>query len=52
MAMGRLMRRCQRWSQSTAGLSTAARKRAMMNQPTKVRTCQSRIEPYGFEVMF
>jgi hypothetical protein len=26
----------------TAGLSTAARKREMTNQPTKVRTCQSR----------
>ena len=26
----------RRWSQLTAGLSTAARKRAMTNQPTKV----------------
>ena len=33
---------CRRWSQFTAGLSTAARKRAMTNQPMKVRTCQSR----------
>ena len=33
---------CRRWSQLTAGLSTAARKRAMTNQPMKVRTCQSR----------
>ena len=33
---------CRRWSQFTAGLSTAARKRAITNQPMKVRTCQSR----------
>src|SRR5215211_8461114 len=42
MARGRLISLCRRWSQLTAGFSTAARKRAMTNQPTKVRTCQSR----------
>src|SRR5215218_5318327 len=40
MARGRLMSLWRRWSQFTAGLSTAARKRAMTNQPMKVRTCQ------------
>src|SRR5829696_1104432 len=35
----------RRWSQFTGGLSTAARKRAMTNQPIKVRTCQSRKSP-------
>ena len=33
---------CRRWSQFTAGLSTAARKRAMTSQPMKVLTCQSK----------
>ena len=33
---------CRRWSQFTAGLSTAARKRAITNQPMKVLTCQSK----------
>src|SRR5829696_4078787 len=42
MASGRLMSLWRRWSQLTAGFSTAARKRAMMNQATKVRTCQRR----------
>src|SRR5215203_1399811 len=42
MARGRLMSLCRRWSQFTAGLSTAARKRAITNQPTKVLTCQSK----------
>src|SRR5215204_4873890 len=42
MARGRFMSLCRRWSQLTAGLSTAARKSAMTSQPTKVRTCQSR----------
>src|SRR5215204_3190073 len=42
MAMGRLIRRWRRWSQLTAGLSTAARNRAMTNQPTKVLTFQIR----------
>ena len=42
MARGRLMILCRRWSQFTAGLSTAARKRAMTNQPMKVRTCHIR----------
>src|SRR5215207_5558716 len=42
MARGRLISLWRRWSQLTAGLSTAARKREMTNQPTKVRTCQRR----------
>src|SRR5918994_4393989 len=42
MARGRFISLCRRWSQLTAGFSTAARKRAMTNQPTKVLTCQSR----------
>src|SRR5215207_6197882 len=42
MASGRLINLWRRWSQLTAGLSTAARKRAMTNQPRKVRTCHSR----------
>src|ERR671912_392162 len=42
MARGRLIRRWRRWSQLTAGLSTAARNRAMTNQPTKVLTFHSR----------
>src|SRR5215213_5520726 len=42
MARGRFMSLCRRWSQLTAGFSTAARKRAITNQPMKVLTCQSR----------
>src|SRR5215217_7228798 len=42
MAMGRFISLCRRWSQLTAGLSTAARKRAITNQPMKVLTCQSK----------
>src|ERR671912_1212628 len=42
MAKGRLIRRCRRWSQYTAGLSTAAKNREMTSQPTNVRTCQRR----------
>src|SRR5215210_171929 len=42
MARGRFMSLWRRWSQLTAGLSTAARKRAITNQPTKVLTCQSK----------
>src|SRR5215211_2774225 len=42
MARGRLISLWRRWSQLTAGLSTAARKREMTNQPKKVRTCQRR----------
>ena len=42
MARGRFMSLCRRWSQLTAGLSTAARKRAITNQPTKVLTFQSK----------
>src|SRR5829696_6929206 len=42
MARGRLISLWRRWSQLTAGLSTAARKRATTNQPTNVRTCQIR----------
>src|SRR5215208_5147027 len=42
MARGRLISLCRRWSQFTAGLSTAARKRAITNQPMKVLTCQSK----------
>src|SRR5829696_8982387 len=45
MARGRFISLCRRCSQFTAGLSTAARKRAMTNQPMKVRTCQSRKSP-------
>ena len=33
---------CRRWSQLTAGLSTAAKKSAITNQPPKVLTCQSK----------
>src|SRR4028118_2298783 len=32
----------RRWSQLTAGLSTAARNTAITNQPTNVRTCHIR----------
>jgi hypothetical protein len=32
----------RRWSQLTAGLSTAARKRARIPQPMMVRTCHSK----------
>src|SRR5215217_3848050 len=42
MARGRFMSLCRRCSQFTAGLSNAARKRAMTNQPMKVLTCQSK----------
>jgi len=42
MARGRLISLWRRWSHLTAGLSAAARKRAMTNQAMKVRTCQSR----------
>src|SRR5215203_3261014 len=42
MARGRLIRLWRRCSQLTAGLSTAARNRAMTNQPKKVLTCQMR----------
>src|SRR5215208_602484 len=42
MARGRLISLWRRCSQLTTGVSTAARKREMTNQPTKVRTCQSR----------
>src|ERR671920_175247 len=42
MARGRLISLWRRCSQLTTGLSTADRKREMTNQPTKVRTCQSR----------
>src|SRR5215207_7381355 len=42
MARGRFMSLWRRWSQLTAGLSTAARKSAMTSQPTKVRTCHIR----------
>src|SRR5215203_1971700 len=42
MARGHFMSLCRRWSQLTAGLSTAAKKSAITNQPTKVLTCQSK----------
>src|SRR5215211_1977268 len=42
MARGRFISLCRRCSQFTAGLSTAARKRAITNQPMKVLTCQSK----------
>ena len=42
MARGRFINLCRRWSQLTVGLSTAARKRAMTNQPTKVLTCHTK----------
>src|SRR5215213_4196658 len=42
MARGRLRRRWRRWSQFTAGLSTAAKNREITSQPTNVRTCHSR----------
>src|SRR5215211_513227 len=41
MARGRLISLWRRWNQLTAGLSTAARKRAAKNQATKVLSCQS-----------
>src|ERR671912_2517188 len=40
IAKGRLIRRWRRWSQYTAGLSTAAKNREMTSQPMNVRTCQ------------
>src|SRR5215216_7901000 len=40
MARGRLISLWRRCNQLTAGLSAAARKREMTNQPIKVRTCQ------------
>src|SRR5918992_1596630 len=42
MARLRLISLWRRSSQLTAGLSTAARNRAMTNQPMKERTCQSK----------
>src|SRR3712207_867874 len=42
MERGRFISLWRRCSQFTAGLSAAARKREMTNQPTKARTCQSR----------
>src|SRR5919107_3731603 len=42
MGRGRLISLCRRCSQFTAGLSTAARKTATTNQPTKVLTFHRR----------
>jgi hypothetical protein len=42
MARRRFISLCRRWSQFTAGLSTAARNRAITSQPTKVMTCHRR----------
>src|SRR5919112_5187977 len=42
MARGRLINLWRRWSQLTAGSSTAAKKRAMTNQPKKVLTFHKR----------